>query len=230
MQQKTRPLICFPQKLTLKQLPREPNPNHKLAVTTVFCVQGDSVCLRTRYQIKPPKRLNVCFYRALSFVVCACIVNVVFPLLNTIFLFQITYKNSAAANQRLLRGEAELWNICLDFFFPAFVCPRDNGTLQNRTSFWSRFRTPISDVPWRGFSRAPCSCPGCPAGRNLWPQPGGSSTPGAWELWPAACPESCKSLSLYLFPSYLPSSRLMVEWTLSINNCHFGMLRSGRPR
>lgn len=116
MQQKTRPLICFPQKLTLKQLPREPNPNHNLAVTTVFCVQGDSVRLRTRYQIKPPKIMNVCFYRALSFVVCACTVNVVFPLLNKIFcLFQITYKNSKS--KIVKRRDAELWNLCCNFFF-----------------------------------------------------------------------------------------------------------------
>lgn len=132
--------------------------------------------------------------------------------------------------QRLREETLSSETFVLTYFFPAFVCPRDNGTRQNRITFRRRSRTPVSDAPWRGFSRAPCSCPGCPAGPNLWPPPGGSSTPGAWELWPAACPESCKSLSLYLFPNCLPSSRLMVEWTLSINNCHFGMLLSRKPR
>lgn len=87
----------------------------------------------------------------------------------------------------------------------------------------------MPDVLWKGFSRAPCCCPGCPAGLSLSPQLGESSTPGAWGLWPAASPESRESLhfpsyscaqSLYLFPTYLSFSRLMVEWTLSINNCH----------
>lgn len=162
--------------------------------------------------------MNICFDRALAVVICVYILNIVFPLLNK-FIYR--YKT-------IKRRVPERSKPCHIRFSFVFVSPRDCGTLQTRISFWSPSQSLTSDAVWRGFPRAPCCCPGCPAGLRE------SSTPGAWALWPAAPPESCESLLLpphscaqafYLFPNYLSVSGCVVEWTLAINNLHLNLWR-----
>lgn len=111
-------------------------------------------------------------------------------------------------------------SVFLGFFWPC----RDNGTLQGRPPTSSFPRSPSSDVPWRGSSQAPCSCPGCPADRprrtdprtvpSPAPQFAASSPPGAWGLWPAASPKPCESVLLSACCQHLSAGKPLFGETL----------------
>lgn len=185
--QKQAPYL-FPLKSWEWNLPRELNPNHGLTVTTVFCVEGDSMWV-SGPAIRSNLQKNEYLLWSSLILCCLCVCgNVVFPLLNKFdFLSESFTRTWCSKPKTIKRRPAERFCFLL-------VSPRETGILQNRISFWIPPRALTSDVPWRGFPRAPCCCPGCPASLSLAPQLRGSSPPGAWGLWPAASPESCESL------------------------------------
>lgn len=216
--QKQSPL-CFPSKVDTETCPGVKSQPQSRSDNHLLCQRWWSVGLRTWYQIILPKLMNICFDQALPFVVCISLMFLRFWI--SVIFFPSHLQKHDSANPKSLREES-LSSVTLVKFFFVFlpVSPRENGTHRNRISFWIPSRTLISDVLWRGFSRAPCCNPGCPAGLSLSPRLGESSTPGAWGLCPATSPGSCESLRFHskfvLIPKLFELFQVN-DWTNPVN-------------